>query len=476
MTTNDSETTGNEKHDELPGSDALSSALNDPVRLYIREIGHFNLLDADDEFWLASRMKAQGLVETLAGQFDKATQGEITALMRLIFDEILAINRQLKKQVRKSQVNMPDLSRMALEAQRLRLTWQLDEPSYMRNFFNTEFWEPEKKDRALIDQIFKLYLCFYVLPPALLEKMRDFLSQKARLPGQAFFENNLPGDEALRENFTQIDLLNGEAHQVLTLANLRLVVSVAKRYMNRGIPLLDMVQEGNLGLLRAVQKFDPILGYKFSTYATWWIRQSISRHIAMQARTIRIPVHMYEMISRVLRIQQGLTQKLGREPTLEEIAVESEFLDTTMALSIQQALADDTPLNTVQIAALEDAILKIQHVLKIAEEPLSLEKPVGDEDDSTLADFIEDQAVMMPMDEAEKEILREQINNSLSSLSEREREVLELRYGLIDGRERSLEELSQQFNVTRERIRQIEAKALRKLRHPSRSSDLREFL
>jgi RNA polymerase primary sigma factor len=196
----------------------------------------------------------------------------------------------------------------------------------------------------------------------------------------------------------------------------------------------------------------------------------------MQARTIRIPVHMYEMISRVLRIQQGLTQKLGREPTLEEIAVESEFLDTTMALSIQQALADDTPLNTVQIAALEDAILKIQHVLKIAEEPLSLEKPVGDEDDSTLADFIEDQAVMMPMDEAEKEILREQINNSLSSLSEREREVLELRYGLIDGRERSLEELSQQFNVTRERIRQIEAKALRKLRHPSRSSDLREFL
>ena len=476
MTAKDSEPTGNEKRDDLPGSDALFSALNDPVRLYMREIGHINLLDADDEFWLASRMKAQGLVEALDDQLDKATQGEITALMRVIFDEILAINRQLKKQVRKSQVNMPDLSRMVLETQRLRLAWQLDEPSYMRNFFDTEFWELEKKDRVLIDQIFRLYLCFYVLPPALLEKMGAFLLQKARLPGQAFFDINLPEDEALRENFTQIDLLNGEAHQVLTLANLRLVVSVAKRFMNRGIPLLDMVQEGNLGLLRAVQKFDPTLGYKFSTYATWWIRQSISRYIAEQARTIRIPVHVYEMISRVLRIQQGLTQKLGREPTLEEIANESEFIDTTMAVTIQQALADDIPLDSVQIAALEGATIKIQYVLKIAEEPLSLEKPVGDEDNSTLADFIEDQEVIMPMDEAEKEILREQINNSLSSLSEREREVLEQRFGLFDGRERSLEELSQQFNVTRERIRQIEAKALRKLRHPSRSSDLREFL
>ncbi len=468
-----------EASSSLADGDAAFSKQNDPVRLYMREIGRTDLLNADDEFWLSSQMKAQDLVETLAGQLTASTQGEKTALMLAVIDEALALNRTLRGLVRKKQVSMPNLSQMVMETQKLRQTWQSDEPLYLRKFFETNFWRPDQKDeedKVLIDQIYRLYLCLYAMPPVLARKLETHLAQKVKLPGQMFFKNNLPAVETLEENFTEIDFLNGEAHQVLTVANLRLVVSVAKRYMNRGISFLDLIQEGNLGLLRAVQKFDPTLGFKFSTYATWWIRQSISRYIAEHSRTIRIPVHLYESISRVLRIQHTLTQSLGREPNLEEIALESEFIDDNTAKTIQRALAENIPLDAPQTAILEDAMSKISQILKVSEEPISLERPVGDEENSTLADFIEDQEAIVPVDEIDKDVLREQIRSSLSSLSERERQVLERRFGLINGHNQSLEEVSQYFNVSRERIRQIEAKALRKLRHPSRSSGLRDFL
>ena len=291
------------------------------------------------------------------------------------------------------------------------------------------------------------------------------LKNNGEIDVDATVPKSLPTDDAVRmylKEIGKVPLLTGEQERELAIrmeqgdedakkklceSNLRLVVSIAKRYLNRGLSFLDLIQEGNLGLIKAVDKFDYTKGYKFSTYATWWIRQAITRSIADQARTIRIPVHMVETINKLIRISRQLLQELGREPTSEEIAKE-------MGITVE----------------------KVREIKKISQDPVSLETPIGEEEDSHLGDFLPDDDVPAPVEAAAYSMLKEQLMEVLDTLSEREKKVLMLRFGLEDGRPRTLEEVGKEFNVTRERIRQIEAKALRKLRHPSRSKKLRDYL
>ncbi len=302
------------------------------------------------------------------------------------------------------------------------------------------------------------------------------LAKRIEDGNKAQAELELVTDLDQRDELEQKIMSGKLAHDRLANSNLRLVVSVAKRYIGRGLNFLDLIQEGNLGLLRAVDKFDHTLGFKFSTYATWWIRQAISRAIADQARTIRIPVHMVETINRQSRIQRKLQQELGREPTFEEIALEMDFLEPDDATAVRKSMRLDKEMEPEVARRLERAAAKVQRIKRLSQEPLSLSSPVGTEENSSLGDFIEDDSMPGPVDSASRRLLQEQMNEILDGLNERERRVLIMRFGLEDGITRTLEDVGREFNVTRERVRQIEAKALRKLRHPLRSRKLRDYL
>lgn len=471
--------------DILNKPELLADIGDDPVRLYLKEIGSIELLETDQEYWLATRLEAAERVDVLSGQHPLArsqssdSHEDTTTADRIyltLFEDLKTSWNRLVEDANRLGYECPDLNLILSEAQMLRSTWGKETPSYLRVYLDNGLWGSDPLWDGVAHNAFSVFLYLYMLPEGVAELLSIQIAERGDLPDEDIFESYLTSNEELQNELDQIHKRSEDAQQAIIRANLRLVVNLAKRYIGRGTSFLDLIQEGNIGLLRAVSKFDPARGYKFSTYATWWIRQSISRSIADQSRTIRIPVHVFESISRLLRVQRELVQELGREPTIEEIALEAEYLEPQDRQEILDSRVESTAIEEGVRRRWDHATTKVSRILHAMEEPMSLDSTVGQEESSQLGDFIKDEDAIEPMDAVAREMLRESIADTLAVLSDRERQVLELRYGLVDGRDHTLEEVGQHFSVTRERIRQIEAKALRKLRHPTRSRMLRDFL
>jgi len=422
---------------------------DDPVRIYLHEIGRVHLLTAEDEKTLAKRMEENKYLNIIRREFYQKNNRQPSSA-----EVILNIIQNLGKTAELVRVLHEKLELHKAKG----FIKSIYEPKIQENIDNSTdpllIQEYATKLGKTVPETEELLVRLSMGSRLLPDKVRQSISEKLaltdaeKLINDAKFIQGMKDDEKYFANYFADTLREGKkAERHLIEANLRLVVSVAKKHIGRGMSLLDLIQEGNIGLMRAVEKFDYRKGYKFSTYATWWIRQALTRAIADQARTIRIPVHMVETINRLLRISRRLAQEYGREPTSREIAKEMEVTSD-----------------------------KVREIVKVSQLPISLESPIGEEEDSPLGNSIEDRNALPPVDIASKQLLKEQIEDVLGTLTPREQRVLQLRFGLEDGRSRTLEEVGVEFNVTRERIRQIEAKALRKLRHPSRSRKLKDYL
>jgi RNA polymerase primary sigma factor len=463
---------------EPEGANIRAAMRDDPVQMYLNDIGTIDLLDVHQEFWLGARLLSTRRMDRLRREHPLVETGNPANcdLYSAIFDDLQVKYQRVLEDAKRLQLDCPDWDRIMKEARELRKTWFLDPPSYTRDYLDNGLWGEDEEWGCVARNVFHYFVAFYSFPDPVAEWISSWLTEQGCLPPLDKFKSQLPSDEDLQIEIEDLWSRYYEAYQALIRRNLKLVVSVAKHYIGRGNSFLDLIQEGNVGLLRAVSKFDPTRGFKFSTYATWWIRQSVSRSIADQARTIRIPVHVFETVTQLLRIRRRLTQELEHEPSLQEIALETDYLSNKEKKAIKDCLQNDEEVPLELQDVWREATGKVHRYLRAAEDPMSLDRPVGDEDDNQLEDFIQDEDAASPIEATATEMMREQLGKALDNLSVRERQVLELRFGLMDGKVHTLEEVGAYFDVTRERIRQIEATALRKLRSPNVSYKLEDYV
>lgn len=457
----------------------LAIADADPVRMYLKEIGQVKLLNVNEEFWLSTCVTAANwllALQTLGiDGLSPAPSGR--ELLLEIWEEIATTWRQVHADCNRLKHRQLDFRQMVLEAHCLRRSWEMDESSFLRQWLDdNDRWGEDMEWTALATDLLHVFNALYLFPNVTLVDLAERAKRVETVPRKSTVAQWIPSEKAIQVSFDLVQQRGAEATRTLVRSNLRLVVSIAKSYTGRGMAFLDLIQEGNLGLLRAVNKFDPERGYKFSTYATWWIRQSISRAVADHGRTIRIPVHMIETISRMARARLELVQQNAREPTYEEIALQIGILAPEDQAAIEKANSDGHTLDAVLERKLHDAGVRVSEIAGWGQEPMSLEMPAGENSSASLGDFVEDEFVPGPAAVADSMFLRDHLRDALEGLSPREREVLELRYGLVDGRDRTLSEVGERFNLSRERIRQIQSTALRKMRNPVRARVLRDHL
>lgn len=465
--------------EEASIGEAALAAADDPVRMYLREIGRGDLLTGEQELWLALQISAEHWFVKIKtdGVDGRGPATSDKELLRRLWAAIGVHWSLLAKERKRAPGKSLNFSNVLAEATTLRIGPGWPAHSVVRGWLHNGRWGTDPTWNVVAESLLYVLRGLYLLPQNMQVELARKVTRARSLPTAAVLEAMLPKRGAVPWDTAEVHRRSEQAMETLVRSNLRLVVSVAKRYFASGMSMLDLIQEGNIGLMKGVKKYDPARGYRLSTYATWWIRQSITRSIADQARTIRIPVHMTEAINRINRARRQLTQQLGREPRLEELALEVEEFAPAEIDAVRLALAGTGSMEPELKRKLDLATRKIVKTIQLTEETVSLDAPMGSTGtDGDLGDITADTGVAAVSEQASKNALRDSIRQKLSLLLENERRVLDMRYGLTDGKIRTLEEIGSTLKLTRERVRQIEAKALRKLRNTSRNGDLRGHL